>query len=158
MTFLDYSRNMNGQKTIPGCELLILAINQIRQIVMIREFGIKMGFDKTEKFVMNRFNFSTCLVSLNSNCIVLTYLSNLLSNYYLNCHKMKVDHFFIGNFWRCVLIRRVSGFGLLFIFILSVSILSPIQQLASAATPTLTPAIMPAGQIGPQTYPDGLIH
>lgn len=54
------------------------------------------------------------------------------------------------------MIRRVSGFGLLFIFILSVSILSPIQQLASAATPTLTPAVMPAGQIGPQTYPDGV--
>ena len=68
---------------------------------------------------------------------------------------MIVDHFY-GNFRRFVLARRVFGLGLLFVFILSVSILSPIQPLVFAATPMLTPTKEPAGQIGPQTYPDGV--
>lgn len=52
--------------------------------------------------------------------------------------------------------RKAILFGLIMIGILSLGIISPYQKLAFASTPTITPAIIPPGQIGPQTYPDGV--
>jgi len=54
------------------------------------------------------------------------------------------------------LVRKIIWMMLVFIFLVGLSVSQPFTHLAAAATPTVTPVQMPEGQIGPQTYPDGV--
>ena len=54
------------------------------------------------------------------------------------------------------MVRKIIWMTLVFVFLVGLSVSQPFTHLATAATPTVTPVKMPEGQIGPQTYPDGV--